>query len=270
MEKGRGRLKHCEFYLIRYVPNVATGQFVNIAVFLHCPQVRFLDCLFTDDFSAVQQFHPEADLEFLRELQPHFEQEISENEKRLPAYIDGIRGSYSDLIQMSDPEPTEADDLEAKLSQLFKSYVHPERGARRRADTRMRIKRRLADALERHGLIGDRRFESDIPSARWDGPSDGFVFDFGYTVPNPAPEQRLIHALSLLRDHELVETLKMEFNRVRSRLPSLLTVAHEDIDDPSNLMVRSSREVLRDRDILLVPVAQFEHLARSIEAQLLK
>ena len=262
-------MKHCVFYLIRYVPNASTGQFINIGVFLHCPQARFLDCLFTDDFGGVQQFHPQADLEFLRELQPHFEQEFSENEHCLPAYLDGIQGSYSNLIQMSDPQPTEADDFEARLSQLFKSYVHPEGGVNRKPDTRMRIKRRLADALERHGLIGDRRFESDIPSARWDRPSDGFVFDFGYTVPDPAREQRLIHALSLLRDNELAETLKLEFSAVRSRLPSRLTVAHEDIDDPSNAMVRSSQDVLRDRHILLVALGQFDEFAQSIRAELL-
>ena len=270
MKEGGDLLKHCVFYLIRYVPNASTGQFINIGVFLHCPQARFLDCLFTDDFRGVQQFHPQADLEFLQELQPHFEQEISENERRLPAYLDGIQGSYSTLIQMSDPQPTEADDLEAKLSELFKSYVHPEGAATRRPDTRMRIKRRLADALERHGLVGDRRFESDIPSARWDGPGDGFVFDFGYTAPNAVRELRLIHALSLLRDNELAETLKLKFSTVRSRLASpRLTVAHEDIDDPSNAMVRSSQEVLRDRHIFLVALAQFDEFAQSVRAELL-
>jgi len=264
-----GLLKHCVFYVIRYVPNASTGQFINIGVFLHCPQARFLDCLFTDDFRGVQQFHPQADLEFLQDLQPHFEQEIGENEKRLRAYLDEIQGSYSTLIQMSDPQPTEADDLEAKLSQLFKSYIHPEGGAKRWPDTRMRIKRRLADALERHGLIGDRRFESDVPSTRWDGPGDAFVFDFGYMMPNPAHEQRLIHALSLLRDNELALTLKMKFSTVRSRLPSRLTVAHEDIDDPSNPMVRSSQEVLRDRHIHLVALTQFDEFAQSVRAELL-
>ena len=263
-------MKPCVFYLIRYVPNVSTGQFITVGVFLHCPQAQFLDCLFTEDLRGVQQFHPEADLEFLQELQPHFEREISENEKRLPAYIKGMQESYSNLIQMSDPQPIVADDLEAKLIELFRSYVSPEGSARLRPDTRMRIKRRLAEALERHGLIGDRRFESDIPVARWDGPGDGFVFDFGYTVPNAARELRLIHALSLLRDNELAKTLKLKFSTVCSRLPSSrLTVAHEDIDDPSNAIVRSSQEVLRDRRIFLVALSQFDEFAQSVGAELL-
>jgi hypothetical protein len=242
---------------------------MDIGVLLHCPQAQFLDCLFTEDIRGVQQFHPEADLEFLQELQPHFEREIGENEKRLPAYIKGMQESYSNLIQISEPQSIMADDLEAKLIELFRSYVRPEGGARLRPDTRMRIKRRLADALERHGLIGDRRFESDIPVARWDGPRDGFVFDFGYTVPNAARELRLIHALSLLRDNELAKTLKLEFSTVCSRLRSArLTVAHEDIDDPSNAIQRSSREVLRDRHIFLVALARFDGFAQSIGAEL--
>jgi hypothetical protein len=81
--------------LVRYVPNVATGQFVNVGLFLYSPQAQFLDCLFTDEFAAVERLHPHADLEFLRQLQAHFEQEIGEHEADLARYTGLIRTSSS-------------------------------------------------------------------------------------------------------------------------------------------------------------------------------
>jgi hypothetical protein len=115
----------CVYYLVRYVPNPVTGLFTNIGVFLHCPQAEFLGCMFTDDFSDVLRLHPEADLELLQEFQSHFEQQINENKHRLEAYIRGLQDTYSNLIQLSDPQPTAADDCEAKLLEIFKALINP-------------------------------------------------------------------------------------------------------------------------------------------------
>jgi hypothetical protein len=258
---------------VRYVPNLATGQFVNVGLLLCCPRAQFLDCLFTDDFRDVERLDPEADLELLRELQPYFEQEIKEHENDLAGYIRGIEESYSNLIQISDAQPWVADDLEAALAEIFDTYVGARAGGPAKPDTRMRIKRRLADALERRGVIDHKALEKDIPAAQWTGAGDTFTFDFGYTPVHPArePDQdlRLIHALSLLRDNDVAETLRSKFDRVLEKRPARLTVAHEDIGDPSNALVRSSVGALRSRHILLVPVAWFDQYARWVRGELL-
>jgi hypothetical protein len=253
---------------VRYVPNVVTGRFVNVGLFLYCPDAQFLDCLFTDDFRDIQHLHPQADLELLRELQPHFEQEIREQDKDLAGYIREIRESYSNLIQISDPQPCLADDPQATLSQLLETYVGARAAGPPKLDTRMRIKRRLADALERQGVIHDKAFEEDVPAARWTGTADTFTFDFGYTPAHPAPELWLIHALSLLRDDDLAETLRSKFDAVLGGHPARLIVAHEDIADPSNAHVRSSQDTLRGRNILLVPLAWFDDIARWVRWEL--
>jgi hypothetical protein len=260
------------YYLVRYVPNVATGQFANIGVLLHWPRAGFLDCLFADDFRDVQRLHPQADLEFLRELQPHFEQEIAEHERDVAGYVRAIHDSYSNVIQLSDPEPCAGDDPEATLSQLFGRYVGARAAGPPRADTRVRIKRRLAAAFEQHGVMDHRAFQRDVPAAQWTGVDDGFTFDFGY-VPVHAgrdrgPDLKLIHALSLLRGSELAETVRSKFDKVVEALPARLVAAHEDVADPSNALVRSSQDALRGRYILLLPVASFDEFARWVRWEL--
>jgi hypothetical protein len=64
-------LKECSYFLVRYVPDVVKGEFINIGVFLFCPAEQFLDCLFSDDFRRLSRFHAQADTRFLQELQPY-------------------------------------------------------------------------------------------------------------------------------------------------------------------------------------------------------
>ena len=66
-------LKSCSYYLVRYVPHAEREEFVNIGLLLYSPVEQFLDCLVTRDFRRVRRLHPQADFEFLRNLQTYFE-----------------------------------------------------------------------------------------------------------------------------------------------------------------------------------------------------
>ncbi len=97
------QLKDCALYLVQYVPDLVRGEYVNIGVLLHSPQEKCLGCLFTDDFRRIKHFHPQADVHFLRQLQAHFEMEIDEHGADLEGYLQYIRRSYSNLVQVSEP-----------------------------------------------------------------------------------------------------------------------------------------------------------------------
>ena len=122
-------------------------------------------------------------------------------------------------------------------------------------------------------MIDHKALEKDIPAAQWTSAGDTFTFDFGYTPIRPAREPnrdlRLIHALSLLRDNDLAETLRSKFDTVLEKRPARLTVAHEDIGDPSNALVRSSLSTLQSRHILLVPLTWLNQYARWVRSELL-
>lgn len=265
-------MKRCLYYLVRYVPNVATGQFVNVGLFLYSPQAQFLDCLFTDEFAAVECLHPHADVEFLRQLQAHFEQEIGEHEADLERYLRTLHGSYSNLIQLSEPQPCVADDLEATLGHLFTMYVGARAAGPAKPDTRMRIKHRLLDALEHQGVTDQEAFQKDIPAALWTTAHDTFRFDFAYRpahhATDPPPELRVIHAVSLLRDRDLAETLGWEFRQLAEKVPARLIVAHEDIGDVPNAPVRLSQAALRGKQTLFVPLTSFGEFARWVRWEL--
>ena len=94
-------LKHCFYSLVRYVPDLAKGEVMNIGILLHCPQDEYLGCLFTTDMRRIRHFHPNADLALLRALQQDFEQQIDRHEAQLDVYLETLRQTLSNLIQLA-------------------------------------------------------------------------------------------------------------------------------------------------------------------------
>jgi hypothetical protein len=273
-------LKQCSYFLVRYVPDVVKGEFINIGVFLSCPAEHFLDCEFSNDWRRVYRFHADADTELLKDLQSHFQQqikEIKEQVKDLDGYVREMQQCYSNLIQLSPPQTCLTADLAAQLRDLFNRYVGahlralPERGAR------ILIKRRLTESLRKAGLLEIPYFEKNVRASEWTKPDDPFIFDFGYT-PTAQPGKpngriKLIHSHSMTDDREAVESLVWTFERVLEKgrekeSHSHLTVGHEDNPDLSNPQVRFSLSVLQHEHIRLVPVSGFDEYAQSVRAEL--
>jgi hypothetical protein len=265
-------LKECSYFLARYVPDVVKGEFINIGVFLFCPAEQFLDCVFSDDWRRVKHFHPHADTEFFKLLQAYFEQEIGEHKGDFESYVLELQQSYSNLIQLSPPQPCLTPNLRAQLQDLFERYVGARVAGPTEQDTRMYIRQRMTDSLSRYGVLEHRLFEKRIPASQWTGVGDPFAFDFGYKpheqAGKPNGRLKLIHSVSLQRDPKLVEALVWTFERVLEKERSHLTVGHEDNPDPNNPQVRFSQGVLQHEHVRLVPVSGFDEYAQSIRAEL--
>ena len=270
------KLKQCSYFLVRYVPDVVKEEFLNVGLLLFCPSEQFMDCQFSENLGAITRFHAHADTEFLKQLQPHFKQQIEEHKNDLSGYILEMQQSYSNLIQLSPPRTCLATDLSAQLQDLFSRYV----GARLTAPTeqvaRRRIKRRMAESLRRYGVFDHELFEKSIDASRWTGAGDPFVFDYGYRpleqIGKPNGRLKLIHTLSLQKDNELAKALKLTFMKLLEKEPSHLTVGHEDIEnipDTDHALISFSQSVLQHERIDLLPVARFDEYAHSIRAELL-
>ena len=113
------KMKQCSFFLIRYVPNLVRDEALNIGLFLHSPEERYLGCLVTDDFRRIKQFHTKADLEFLRELEQDFAQQIDERGEDLDAYIRELQDSFSNLIQVTAPRACLLGDPPTEIQNMF-------------------------------------------------------------------------------------------------------------------------------------------------------
>lgn len=263
--------KPCSFFLVRYVPDIVRDEGLNIGLFLYSQQEEYLDCLFTDDFRRVRSFHPQADLELLKALPEHFEQQIKERERELEDYIREMQESYSNLIQVTAPRTCLAVDPQAELQSLFARYVGTRAVSALEPESRMRIKQRLNDALARAGVLD--RLERHIPAHRWTHEGDPFAFDYGYkpllVEGKPNGHIKFVHALSLNRDNDLAAVLKDRILKVRAQEPAELTAVVGSLPTAEDETAKSTRTILEEARILIQPLAGVDGFAQSIRREML-
>ena len=145
-----GSLKSCAYYLVRYVPHAEREEFLNIGLLLHSPEEQFLDCLFTRDLRRVKRFHPQADLEFLREpCRAISNSKSSSTKTTCQASSRRCSSPFPTLIQLAPARPVLAAEPQAQLLQLFERLVGKRQADSPAAGTRMRIRQRLVEALRR-------------------------------------------------------------------------------------------------------------------------
>ncbi len=268
---GESSLKECAVYLVQYMPDLVRGEFLNIGVFLYCPKEKYLGCLFTDDLRRVKRFHPQADLELLRELQSDFEQQIDDSGNELEALVARMADSFSNLIQLAPPRTCLLREPQAELAGLFERYVGPRVGGLQAQETRLHIKQRLNTALVRAGVW--EKLEKRIPASRWTHPGDTFTFDYGYRPlqieGRPNGHVKFVHALSLKRDAELAKVLVYTLERVRRKEPAHLTAVIEGLAPQGDESAALCQQILKEGDVQLQPLAGIDEFTQSVRQELM-
>jgi hypothetical protein len=264
--------KECSLFLVQYVPDVVRGEFLNIGLFLFSPQENYLGCLFTDDFRRVKRFHPQADLEFLRELQQDFEQQIDEHSDELEAYLRWMEQSFSNIVQIAPVRACLLRDPATEIQDVFNRYVGTRVEGPLPVDTRVRIKQRLRLSFVHAGLWDRPELEKNIRAARWTQPNDPFTFDFGYRpseiADRPNGHIKFVHSLSLKRDVELAKVLVYTMDHVRRSEPAELTAVVESMAGKDDEAATLSQNILVEAGISIQPVALADEYAQSIRREL--
>jgi hypothetical protein len=264
--------KECSLYLVQYVPDVVRGEFLNIGVFLFSPQENYLGCLFTDDFRRVKRFHPQADLDFLRELQQDFEQQIDAHSDELGSYLHWMEQSFSNMVQLAPVRACLLRDPATEIQDIFNRYVGTRLEGPLPVDTRVRIKQRLRLSFVHAGLWGQPGLERNIPAARWTQPNDPFTFDFGYRpveiAGKPNGHMKFVHALSLKRDVELAKVLVYTMDHVRRSEPAELTAVVEGMAGNDDEAATLSHNILVEAGISIESIANADRFAQSVRNEL--
>jgi len=190
----------CEFSLIRYVPDVVKGEFVNIGVVLRAPggnsTVRF-----TRDWGRVRCIDPDADTDLLESLESEVAArlergvELTINAKPM---LETLEDSLSNSVQITEMRATLAESLPAEMEQLLRMYVEPLKApAIKRARTgRAAIAATLRDEFERAGVW--KLMRKRIAAAQYTQAGDPLKLDCGYRNG----KVRIFHAVSLDTDIE--------------------------------------------------------------------
>jgi Protein of unknown function (DUF3037) len=195
---------HCEFLLIRYVPDTVKNEFVNIGVVLReagrpeTAQVRF-----TRDWSRLRCVDPDADTEMLEAFEHEMRERLSNGGSEPAETMKALQDSLSNVVQITEVKACLAESIPAELDQLSRMYVETrkEREARR-ARGRQAIVATMRRQFEAAGVWNVMR--KRIAAATYTRAGDPLRIDCGY---RPNGVIRMFHAVSLEGDLEAAKVL---------------------------------------------------------------
>ena len=212
----------CEFHLIRYVPDVVKGEFVNIGVLLREAGSSSLETRvrFTRDWSRVRCMDADADTGLLEALEGEIGLRLRHGTSaRDPkAVMDVLEDSLSNSVQMTEPRATLAENMTVGMEELMRLYVEPLKVVRTRVRSgRAQIQTRMRNDFERAGVWSLMR--KRITAAMYTRPGDPLRIDCGYRADPgravPGGVIKMFHAVSLDGDVEAAKGLAFSAPRLR-------------------------------------------------------
>jgi len=209
----------CEFFLVRYVPDVVKGEFVNIGVVLRAAEAGTSPgaarLRFTRDWSRVRCMDTHADIALLEELEQEFGRRLGAGEGYAPSnWLPLLESSLSNSIQMTEPKAVLAENLTTEMEQLMRLYVEPMALPRQLAQTNRRstgrtaIQTMLRTSFEKAGVWG--LMNKRVAAERYTRKGDPLRIDCGYRRPaidSLGASYRMFQAVSLEGDGEMAKAL---------------------------------------------------------------
>jgi hypothetical protein len=259
-----------EFYLLRYVPNIVRGEFVNLGVLLYDPRAkRLLAPRLLENFRRVRRLHPWADLDLLAALEKQIEEEAPKQDGTLRAYLERLQ-QYSNALEFSEPKAVLTADPEAELERLYETYVaepqYPSRLGVAVERSRAWIRSQLNTALRKAGLWA--RLDRGVRVEEFTHKGDRFRFDFGWRRNG---HLGFLQALALEREVDRAKVLAYTMERIHTRLAAQkLTASCTAIVEapPENQTAELSARILTEQRMDIVPVAALEGFAERLAGTL--
>jgi Protein of unknown function (DUF3037) len=278
----------CEFFLIRYVPDVVKGEFANIGVLLReagrddSAVVRF-----TRDWNRVRCMDADADIGLLEALEGEIGARLQMAGKDAPEIkpvMEILQDTLANSVQITEVKACLAESLPAEIEQLMKMYVEPLKVKTERKRTgRAAIAGAMRTEFERAGVW--RLMRKRIAASLYTRSGDPMKIDCGYRAAGSEKATaggviRMFQAVSLEGDVEAAKGLAysapqlMEgVQRVEAARLELTAVveplrAVSDTEDEAMERYRFGVEAMERQEIRVVTVSDLARVAETARMEL--
>ena len=270
----------CEFFLIRYVPDVVKGEFANIGVLLReagrddSAVVRF-----TRDWARVKCMDADADIGLLEALEGEIGARLRSVGKDAPGIkpvMEILEDTLANSLQMTEVRACLAESLPAEIEQLMKMYVEPLKVKTERKRTgRAAIAGAMRTEFERAGVWGLMR--KRIAASLYTRAGDPMKIDCGY---RPNGVIRMFQAVSLEGDVEAAKGLAYSapqlvegVQRVEGARLELTAIveplrAVSDTEDEAMERYRFGVEAMERQEIRVVTLSDLARVAETARVEL--
>jgi hypothetical protein len=274
----------CEFFLIRYVPDVVKGEFTNIGVVLReaatspgndaAAVVRF-----TRDWSRVRCMDADADIGLLESLEGEIAERLRLGPADTKAVLPLLEDTLSNSVQITEARASLAENMTAELEQLMRMYVEPLKVKQERKKTgRAAIAASMRSQFERAGVWGLMRRR--IAASLYTRPGDPMKIDCGYRALAGSERIRMFQAVSLEGDVEAAKGLAWSAPQLREGVERVENVQLEltaiveplrtvsDSEDEAMERYRFGVEAMEREQIRVVTLNDLARVAETARMEL--
>jgi hypothetical protein len=270
----------CEFFLIRYVPDVVKGEFTNIGVLLReSGRDDSVVVRFTRDWSRVRCMDADADLGLLEALEGEIGARLQMRAQDAPdikPVMEILEDTLSNSVQVTEVRACLAESLPAEMEQLMRMYVEPLKVKTDRKRTgRAAIAGAMRTEFERAGVWGLMR--KRIAASLYTRAGDPMKIDCGY---RPNGVIRMFQAVSLEGDVEAAKGLAYSapqlvegVQRVEAARLELTAIveplrAVSDTEDEAMERYRFGVEAMERQEIRVVTLNDLARVAETARVEL--
>lgn len=275
----------CEFFLIRYVPDVVNGEFANIGVLLReaasnaAPVIRF-----TRDWTRVRCMDASADIAMLESLEGEILERLrlvalGMNPDTKPI-LQTLEDTLANSLQITEARACLAESIPAELDQLMRMYVEPLKVVADKS-TRLRTGRAaitgaMRTEFERAGVWAMMR--KRIAASLYTAAGDPMKLDCGY---RPNGVVRIFHAVSLEGDVEAAKVLAFTAPQLRAGIARVenatleLTAIVEPVrllagepEDEASESYRFGVETMERQAIRVMTVSDLARIAETARTEM--
>jgi Protein of unknown function (DUF3037) len=264
-------MHQCEFFLLRYVPDLVKDEFVNIGVVLSEPETNFTDVRFTADWSRARCLNAEADVEVLEAVRSDIRQFFSAGGSSRDEIFKIINDSFSNTIQLSPLKACVTTSPQEEIEKLAKLYLessYPKRISRHRS-ARQEILARMQEEFDKAGVWA--YMWKNLPASRFTHNGDPLKIDCGY---KPNGVVRLFQALSPATDPDSAKVLAFSYPQMaegiyrtdgaKTELTAILPSTKEQPDDSLQFALTT----LERNSIQIAAVTEMHAIAERARGEL--
>jgi Protein of unknown function (DUF3037) len=272
--------KHCDFFLLRYVPDVVKQEFVNVGVvMLEEGDDGFTDVRFTRDWRRVRCLDPEVDIDLLQSYEDELRLLLQSRAAEVINYklpmsrrewlLDVMQQSFSGSLQLAPMQAVLTESPQAELGVLAHAYLESERRApQREAAGRRAIYNLMRGAFEQAGVWQHMR--KDIALAEYKS-GDPLKIDCGY---RPNGVVHMFQAVPLATDVNAAKVLAFSYPELQDGIlrtesaMSTMTAVIEDGLDLRDEQIVFALGTLQDANIEVATLRDMPAIAERARVEL--
>ncbi len=264
-------LSQCDFFTIRYVPDVLKGEFVNIGVLLRERSSGFADVRITRDFRRLLCIDRDVDLDYIVALEDELRRALHSAAEFDQVFLfQRLADWASNAIQLTPMQGVLTDSPTAEIGRLAEMYCEPPRRAgRREISGRQAIYTAMRDSFQQAGVWELMR--KRIPVEQYTRKGDPLKLDCGY---RPNGVVHLFHAVSLTTSVDSATLLALSYPKIRKGIARVenaktsLTAIVEDNLDRNDDAVGFALDTFTDASILVATTSDLPQIAQRAKVDM--